>query len=248
MVALAGVLGAVTGSFLNVVVHRMPQGQSLSRPRSKCPGCDQAIKPWDNIPIVSWLLLRGRCRSCATSISARYPLVEAATAILFVAVALVNGFDEGLLWELPFVAALVAVAAIDLEHRIIPNRIVVPLAVYGLGISAVLRPDELPELAIAGAGAFAFLLVAALAYPAGMGMGDVKLAGAMGVFLGLSVVPALFIAFLTGTVVGLVIMAREGSGARKKGVPFGPFLALGGIVAVLVGPELIDLYENLFLG
>ena len=248
MVALAGVLGAVTGSFLNVVVHRMPQGQSLSRPRSKCPGCDQPIKPWDNIPIVSWLLLRGRCRNCATSISMRYPLVEAATAVLFVAVALTNGFDEGLLWELPFVAALVAVAAIDLEHRIIPNKIVVPLAVYGLAVSAVLRAEELPELAIAGAGAFAFLLVAALAYPAGMGMGDVKLAGAMGIFLGLSVVPALFIAFLTGTAVGLVIMAREGSGARKKGVPFGPFLALGGIVAVLAGPELIDLYESFFLG
>ena len=248
MVALAGVLGAVTGSFLNVVVHRMPQGRSLSRPRSKCPGCDQPIKPWDNIPIVSWLLLRGRCRNCATSISMRYPLVEAATAVLFVAVALTNGFDEGLLWELPFVAALVAVAAIDLEHRIIPNKIVVPLAVYGLAVSAVLRAEELPELAIAGAGAFAFLLVAALAYPAGMGMGDVKLAGAMGIFLGLSVVPALFIAFLTGTAVGLVIMAREGSGARKKGVPFGPFLALGGIVAVLAGPELIDLYESFFLG
>ena len=247
MVALAGVLGAVTGSFLNVVVHRMPQGQSLSRPRSKCPECDQPIKPWDNVPIVSWLLLRGRCRNCATSISARYPMVELATAVLFVAVALLNGFDEGLLWELPFVAALVAVAAIDLEHRIIPNKIVVPLAVYGLAISAVLRPEELPELAIAGAGAFAFLLVAALAYPAGMGMGDVKLAGVMGIFLGLSVVPALFVAFLSGTVVGLGIMAREGSGARKKGVPFGPFLALGGIVAVLAGPELIDLYENLFL-
>ena len=247
MVALAGVLGAVTGSFLNVVVHRMPQGQSLSRPRSKCPECDQPIKPWDNVPIVSWLLLRGRCRNCATSISARYPLVELATAVLFVTVALVNGFDEALLWELPFVAVLVAISAIDLEHRIIPNKIVVPLAVYGLAISAVLRPDELPELAIAGAGAFAFLLVAALAYPAGMGMGDVKLAGVMGIFLGLSVVPALFVAFLSGTVVGLGIMAREGRGARKKGVPFGPFLALGGIVAVLAGPELIDLYESLFL-
>jgi leader peptidase (prepilin peptidase)/N-methyltransferase len=247
MTALAGVLGAVTGSFLNVVVARMPQGQSLSRPRSHCPECQEPIKPWDNIPILSWLLLRGRCRSCATSISARYPLVELATALLFVVVALVNGFDEALLWELPLVVALVAVAAIDLEHRIIPNRIVVPLAVYGLAISAVLRPEDLPELAIAGAGAFVFLLVAALAYPAGMGMGDVKLAGAMGVYLGLSVVPAMFVAFITGTVVGLVIMAREGKDARKKGVPFGPFLALGGLVAVLAGPELIDLYENLFL-
>ncbi len=245
MFALAAVLGAVTGSFLNVVVHRMPQGRSLSRPRSRCPGCGQPIKPYDNVPIVSWLVLRGRCRNCATSISARYPLVEALTAVLFLSVALVNGFDESLLGELPFVAALVAIAAIDLEHRIIPNKIVVPLAVYGLAISAVLRPDAVPGLAIAGAAAFAFLFVAALAYPAGMGMGDVKLAGAMGVWLGLSVIPAMFIAFLAGTVVGIGIMAREGKGARKKGVPFGPFLALGGVVAVLAGPELIDLYENL---
>jgi leader peptidase (prepilin peptidase) / N-methyltransferase len=247
MLALTGVLGAVTGSFLNVVVHRMPQGLSLSRPRSRCPDCERPIQPWDNIPIVSWLLLRGRCRHCAKSIPARYPLVEAVTAVLFGVVTLVNGFDESLLWELPLVAALVAIAAIDLEHRIIPNRIVLPLAVYGLAIAAVLRPDALPELAIAGAGAFLFLFVAALAYPAGMGMGDVKLAGAMGIYLGLSVVPALFAAFLTGTVVGVVIMAREGAGARKKGVPFGPFLALGGLVAVLAGPQLIDLYESLFL-
>src|SRR5215208_2432511 len=119
MFALTGVLGAVTGSFLNVVVHRLPQGLSLSRPRSHCPGCQAPVRPWDNIPILSWLLLRGRCRNCATSISARYPLIEAATAVLFVAVALVRGFDEALAWELPFAAALVAVAAIDLEHRII---------------------------------------------------------------------------------------------------------------------------------
>jgi leader peptidase (prepilin peptidase)/N-methyltransferase len=247
MLALTGVLGAVTGSFLNVVVHRLPQGLSLSRPRSRCPDCEQPIQPWDNIPIVSWLLLRGRCRNCATSIPARYPVVEAVTAVLFVVVTLTNGFDESLLWELPFVAALVATAAIDLEHRIIPNRIVLPLAVYGLAIAAVLRPDALPELAVAGSGAFLFLLVAALAYPAGMGMGDVKLAGVMGIYLGLSVVPALFAAFLTGTVVGVAIMAREGAGARKKGVPFGPFLALGGLIAVVAGPELIDLYQRLFL-
>ena len=247
MVALAGVIGAVTGSFLNVVVHRLPRGESINRPRSRCPGCEQPIEPRDNVPILSWVLLRGRCRHCATSISARYPLVEALTAVLFVAVVLVNGIDEALLWELPFVAALVAVAGIDLEHRIIPNRIVLPLAVYGLAISAVLRPGELPELAIAGVAAFAFLFVAALAYPAGMGMGDVKLAGAMGVFLGLAVVPAMFVAFLAGSVIGIVIMAREGKGARKKGVPFGPFLAFGGVVALLAGTELIGLYESLFL-
>ncbi len=166
--------------------------------------------------------------------------------MLFVAVTLVRGFDE-LLWELPLVAAMVAIATIDLEHRIIPNRIVLPLALYGVLIAALLRPGELPELAIAGAAAFTFLFVAALAYPAGMGMGDVKLAGAMGLYLGVSVIPALFAAFLTGTVVGVAIIAREGAAARKKGVPFGPFLALGGLLAVLAGPEVIDLYQKIFL-
>jgi leader peptidase (prepilin peptidase)/N-methyltransferase len=243
-VALIGVLGAVIGSFLNVVIHRVPLGESIVFPGSRCPECGTDLAPWDNVPVVSWLLLRGRCRHCGTAISARYPAVELLTAGVFAAVAAARGVDSDLVLQLPFAAVLIAVAFIDLEHRIVPNKIVVPAAVFGVGASAVVATDDLPELLIAGAGAFLAMLLIVLAYPRGMGMGDVKLAGVMGLYLGLEVVPALFIGFLAGTMVGLGILAREGADARKKAVPFAPFLALGGIVALLVGPELIDLYRD----
>ncbi len=242
-----GLIGAVVGSFLNVVIHRLPRGESVARPGSRCPECGTPVAIRDNIPIVSWLILRGRCRHCGAAISVRYPAVEALTALSFAGVALARGVDSDLVAELPFVAVLIAVAAIDLEHRIIPNRIVAPAAVYGVVAAAVIDPGELPELLLAGAGGFVFLLLAALAYPAGMGMGDVKLGGVMGLYLGLSLVPALLVAFATGSVVGVGLMLRHGAGARKRGVPFGPFLALGGLVGLLAGPELIDLYEDAFL-
>jgi len=247
MVAAAGLLGLVLGSFLNVVVHRLPHGESLALPGSHCPACRRPVRPLDNLPVVSWLLLRGRCRHCSEPISGRYPAVEAVTGLCFAAVALTRGVDTGLALELPFVAMLLAVAAIDLEHRIIPNRILLPMAVYGLAATAALRGDFLVEAVLAGAGAFAFFLVAALAYPAGMGMGDVKLAGVMGLFLGSAVAPALLVAFAAGSMVGIVVLAREGAGARKKALPFGVFLALGGLVGVLAGPELVELYADRFL-
>jgi leader peptidase (prepilin peptidase)/N-methyltransferase len=242
-----GLLGAVIGSFLNVVAHRVPLGESLVSPGSHCPGCGAPVRPYDNVPVVSWLVLRGRCRNCGMRISARYPLVELATAIAFAAVVAVRGFDDDLILELPFVAALIALAAIDFDHRLLPNKIVYPLAAYGVIATLLVDQDDLVENLIAGAGAFAFLLAAVIAYPRGMGMGDVKLAGAMGLYLGLSVIPALLVAFLSGSLVGVVILAREGAAGRKKAVPFGVFLALGGIVGVLAGPELIDLYETNFL-
>jgi leader peptidase (prepilin peptidase) / N-methyltransferase len=242
-----GLLGAIIGSFLNVVAHRVPRGESLVSPGSHCPGCGAEVKPYDNIPVVSWLLLRGRCRSCGMRISPRYPLVELAAAIAFAAVVAVRGFDNNLVLELPLVAALIALAAIDFDHKLLPNKIVYPLAAYGVIATLLVDQDDLVENLIAGAGAFAFLLVAVIAYPRGMGMGDVKLAGAMGLYLGLSVIPALLVAFLSGSLVGIVIIAREGAAGRKKAVPFGVFLALGGIVGVLAGPELIDLYETNFL-
>jgi leader peptidase (prepilin peptidase)/N-methyltransferase len=242
-----GLLGAVIGSFLNVVAHRVPLGESLVSPGSHCPGCGAPVRPYDNIPVVSWLLLRGRCRNCGMRISPRYPLVELATAIGFAAVVAVRGFDDDLILELPFVAALIALAAIDYDHKLLPNKIVYPLAAYGVIATLLVDQDDLVENLIAGAGAFAFLLAAVIAYPRGMGMGDVKLAGAMGLYLGLSVIPALLVAFLSGSLVGVVILAREGAAGRKKAVPFGVFLALGGIVGVLAGPELIDLYETNFL-
>jgi len=245
--ALAAPLGLMIGSFLNVVAYRVPRGESLVKPGSHCTTCGEPVRPWDNVPVVSWLLLRGRCRGCGESISARYPLIELITAVVFAVIALVNGLDADLVLELPFAAMLIAVSGIDLEHRIIPNKILLPLAVYGVGATAVVSPDVLPEALIAGASAFTFLFIAALVHPKGMGMGDVKLAGVMGLYLGLSVAPALLIGFLSGSVVGVAILARHGSAGRKRGVPFAPFLALGGLVALLVGPELVDLYVENFL-
>jgi leader peptidase (prepilin peptidase)/N-methyltransferase len=246
-IVVAGVLGALIGSFLNVVIWRVPRGESLLTPPSHCPGCDRRIAPYDNLPVLSWVLLRGRCRHCGTRISVRYPIVEILTAVVFAAVAATRGFDADLVLELPFVACLIALAGIDFDHRLLPNKIVYPMAAYGLVATLLVERGDLVEHLIAGAGAFTFLLIVALIYPAGMGMGDVKLAGAMGLFLGLSIVPGMLVAFLSGTIVGLAIMVREGVSARKKAVPFGVFLALGGIVAVLAGPELIDLYRDNFL-
>jgi len=246
-VVVVGLFGGVIGSFLNVVVHRVPLGESLVAPGSHCPACGAPVKPYDNVPVVSWLLLRGRCRSCGVRISPRYPLVELATALTWAAVVAVRGFDDDLVLELPFVSALIALAAIDFDHKLLPNKIVYPLAAYGVIATLLVDRGDLVENLIAGAGAFAFLLAAVIAYPAGMGMGDVKLGGAMGLYLGVSVIPALLVAFLSGSVVGVVILAREGAAGRKKAVPFGIFLALGGIVGVLAGPELIDLYESNFL-
>jgi leader peptidase (prepilin peptidase)/N-methyltransferase len=242
----AALFGAAIGSFLNVVVWRIPRGESIVSPPSRCPSCETPIKPRDNVPVLSWLLLRGRCRHCGAPISARYPLIEALTAIVFAGIVLARGVDRDLAWELPLASVLIAVAAIDLDIRIIPNRILVPAAVFGLVTAAAIRPSSLPALLAWGAGAFAFFLVAALVYPAGMGMGDVKLAGVMGLYLGSSVAPALFIAFLAGSLYGVVVIARFGAEGRKKGVPFGPFLALGGIVGLMAGPDLVNLYtENL---
>jgi leader peptidase (prepilin peptidase) / N-methyltransferase len=246
-VVVTGLFGAVIGSFLNVVVHRLPLGESLVTPGSRCPACGTPVKPYDNVPVVSWLVLRGRCRRCGAPISPRYPLVELATALAWAAVVAARGFDDDLVLELPFVSALIALAASDFDHRLLPNKIVYPLAAYGVIATLLVDRGDLVENLVAGAGAFIFLLVAAIAYPAGMGMGDVKLGGAMGLYLGASVIPALLAAFLSGSVVGLVIIAREGAAGRKKAVPFGIFLALGGIVGVLAGPDLIDFYESNFL-
>jgi leader peptidase (prepilin peptidase)/N-methyltransferase len=229
-------VGAVIGSFLNVVIHRLPRRESLVSPPSRCPQCETPVKPYDNVPVVSWLVLRGRCRHCGAPISPRYPIVELLTAIVFAAVVLVRGFDDDLVLELPFVAALIALAGIDLDHKLLPNRIVYPMAAYGVVATLLVDRGDVVEHLVAGAGAFAFLLAAALAYPRGMGMGDVKLAGAMGLYLG-----------VTGSIAGVAIMAREGAAARKKAVPFGVFLAVGGIVGVLAGPELVDVYKTNFL-
>jgi leader peptidase (prepilin peptidase)/N-methyltransferase len=164
-VVLSGIVGAVVGSFLNVVIHRLPRGESLVHPRSRCPSCGVQIAEYDNVPIVSWLVLRGRCRHCGAPISPRYPVVELLTALTFAAVVLVRGFDNDLILELPFVAALIALAGIDFDHKLLPNKIVYPLAAYGVIATLLVERDDLVEHLIAGAGAFAFLLAAVIAYP-----------------------------------------------------------------------------------
>jgi leader peptidase (prepilin peptidase)/N-methyltransferase len=245
--ALAAPFGAIIGSFLNVVAYRLPRGESLAWPGSHCTSCGEAVRSYDNVPVLSWLVLRGRCRHCGDRISAQYPIVELLTAVVFGAIVLVRGVRPELALELPFAALLIAVAFIDLEHRIVPNKLLLPAAAWAIGMGAVVGLDSLPESLIAGSAAFTFLLVAALAYPAGMGMGDVKLAGVMGLYLGLSVVPAMLVGFLAGSLVGIGLIASRGAAARKTGVPFAPFLALGGLVGLLAGPELIDLYTRNFL-
>lgn len=244
----AGAMGVVIGSFLNVVAWRLPRGESLISPGSRCPECGTAVKPYDNVPILSWLVLRGRCRACDARISARYPLVEALTGVLFALVVAVEGADRDMWLGLVLVAVLVPVALIDLEHRIIPNAILLPAAVVGLAILALTHPERLVEHLIAAVAAGGFLLLAALAYPRGMGMGDVKLAGLLGLYLGLSVAPAMLVAFLSGTVFGVAVMARKGVQAgRKTKVPFGPFLALGGLTGLLAGPLIVEWYVSHFL-
>jgi leader peptidase (prepilin peptidase)/N-methyltransferase len=240
-VLLIGLLGLLVGSFLNVVIHRLPRGESLTRPASRCPSCGAPIRPYDNVPVVSWLLLRGRCRNCGAAIGVRYPLVA------FAGAALTRGVDDDLALWLPFAAMLIAVAGIDLDHRIIPNKILLPAAIWGLAATIAFRPDNVDDSLIAGGIAFTALLLAAVAYPAGMGMGDVKLVGVMGIYLGSGVAPAMLAGFLAGSLVGVAIIAREGRDARKKGVPFGPFLALGGLIGVFAGPELVDAYVDRFL-
>ena len=245
---LAAVFGAIIGSFLNVVAYRLPRGESLSHPRSRCPQCQTPIKPYDNVPVLSWLALRGRCRTCRAPISARYPLVEAVTGFLCAAVVLAKGPDEDALLGLVLVLLLVPITLIDLDHRIIPNRLTLVGAVAAPAILALTDPDALPEHLIAAVAAGGFFLVALLAYPRGMGMGDVKLAAMLGLFLGSAVAPAIFVALVAGTLVGAAVIARKGAReGRKTAVPFGPFLALGGVVALFWGDAMVDWYLATFL-
>jgi leader peptidase (prepilin peptidase) / N-methyltransferase len=247
-IAFAGVLGALGGSFLNVVAYRLPRHESLVTPASHCTRCGTPVRPYDNIPILSWLLLRGRCRTCSAPISVRYPLVEALTAALCVGAVLVHSSAAEIALSVALILIVVPATLIDLEYRIIPNKITALGAVLALAIGLALDPAGEPERLIAGAAAGGFLLLAALAYPGGMGMGDVKLAAVMGLFLGSAVAPALMIALLTGVLFGALVMARKGARAgRKTAVAFGPFLALGAVVAVYVGQPLVDLYVNHFV-
>lgn len=239
--------GLVVGSFITVVAHRVPRGESIVAPRSRCPACGAQIAAYDNVPLFSWLLLRGRARCCGTSISVRYPLTEVALGLLFVATTLVLWDDPGeIALGLVFVSMLLAVTLTDLERRIIPNKILLVAAVLGLALAAASDPGSLAERVAAAVGAGGLLFLAALAYPRGMGLGDVKLAAVMGLFLGRNVAPALFVALFAGALVGLAMIARSGAAARKQAIPFGPYLALGGVVGLLAGDQLVEWYLGTF--
>jgi leader peptidase (prepilin peptidase)/N-methyltransferase len=240
LAALAFAPGLAFGSFLNVVAARVPLKRSLVSPASACMACGEEIAWYDNVPLVSYAVLRGRCRSCGTGIPLRYPAVELVAALLFAACFWRFGLSGSAAVAAFFCLTLVAVSATDLEHRIIPNRIVVPAGLIVLAANTALHPS--PRWAIAAVGGSGFLLAAALAYPAGMGMGDVKLAFLMGAALGSSVAVGLFVGMLAALVPGIVILVRHGKAGRKMGIPFGPFLALGSVVALFAGPWLLDAY------
>lgn len=249
ILAFAG--GAVVGSFLTVLAYRLPRGEpGIVAGRSKCPTCDVQIAAYDNVPIVSWLLLRGRCRNCGQAISARYPLTELCTGLIFAGTVLALGTDDTgeIVLGLVFCAVLMAITLIDLEHQIIPNKILIAGSVAAVAIVLAFGlGDESQRLIAAAAGGGALLLIA-LAYPSGMGMGDVKLVGMMGLYLGRSIAPALLIGFASGALIGLALIAREGASARKKRIPFGPFLALGGVIGLWFGDEIVDWYLDSFTG
>ena len=250
LVAGSALLGLLIGSFLNVVVHRVPLGQSVAHPPSACPGCGTAIRPRDNIPVVSWLLLRARCRQCAEPISARYPLVELGTGVLFAVMAVRFGLDPALPAYLYLTAVGLALALIDLDVRRLPDVLTLPsypVALLLLGLAALLGSEsgDLLRAALGGIAMFALYFALCFAYPAGMGFGDVKLSGVLGLYLGwlgwgvLAV--GLFLGFLLGGVFGVALMLR-GEGGRKTAVPFGPFMLLGVLVAILAGEQLIAAY------
>jgi leader peptidase (prepilin peptidase)/N-methyltransferase len=241
--ALAAVVFApalALGSFLNVVAARVPLRRSIVRPPSACMACGQEIRWYDNIPLVSWLVLRGRCRDCGVGIPFVYPAVELLTAVLIAGCVFAFGLTFEAAIAAFFCAVLVALSAIDLEHRIIPNRIVLPATVVVLAANTLRDPSA--KWALAAFGASAFLFTAALIYPAGMGMGDVKLALLMGAALGATVPVALMAGMLAAMVPSFVLFARHGSKARKMGIPFGPFLAIGSVVALFWGHAILDAY------
>ena len=246
-IVFMALLGLIAGSFLSVVAHRVPLGESIVAPRSRCPSCGTQIAAYDNVPLFSYLALRGRCRHCDAKVPATYPLLEAGLAAVFVAI-LLRYSDDGSEIALGacLAATLATITLTDLEHRVIPNKVLIVAALVAVGLLVAGDRDALAEHAIAAAIAFAVMFLIAIVYPSGMGMGDVKLAGVMGLYLGKAVAPALLIGFAAGALFGLALIATRGAEARKQAVPFGPFLALGGLVAIFVGPDIVDWYTDTF--
>jgi leader peptidase (prepilin peptidase) / N-methyltransferase len=235
--------GLAVGSFLNVLAARIPLKRSIVSPGSACMTCETPLSWRDNIPLLSYVVLRGRCRHCGAAIPWRYPAVEVTTAVLIAGCVLRFGISWEALVTAFFCSALVAVSATDLERRVIPNRIVLPAAAIVLVGQTLIHPSV--QWAAGAVGASLFLFLAALAYPAGMGMGDVKLALLLGAGVGKTVPIALFLGMIAALVPSAVLLARHGSAARKMAIPFGPFLALGGVVALFAGKSLLNWYLGL---
>jgi leader peptidase (prepilin peptidase)/N-methyltransferase len=250
LAVFAGLFGLIVGSFLNVVVHRVPRGESVVSPPSACPGCGNRVRPRDNVPVLGWVLLRGRCRDCQQPISGRYPLVELGTALIFAVVGLRFGLDPVLPAYLYLAAVGLALALIDLDCKRLPDALTLPsypVAVALLGIAAVLGSDsgDWVRALLGGALMFAVYFALCFAYPAGMGFGDVKLAGVLGLYtawIGWGAwAVGLFLGFFLGGVFGVVLILAK-RGGRKTAVPFGPFMLLGALLAVLVGDQLAQTY------
>jgi len=255
-VAVCGLFGLIIGSFLNVVIWRVPRGESVVRPPSHCPGCDSPIAPRDNIPVVSWLVLRGRCRHCGNRISARYPAVELLTAVLFAGTAAYFGPVAQLPAYLYLVAVGVALALIDLDLQRLPDALTLPSYVVGavlLGVASAVHHDwwSLLRAGIGMAALFGFYFVVAVIAPRGMGFGDVKLAGVLGLYLawlgwGQLAVGA-FAAFVVGAFVGIGLMVFNGAG-RKTKIPFGPFMLVGAAIGIVAGQPIASAYTSVTLG
>lgn len=238
-------VGLVVGSFLNVVIYRLPNHESIIRPGSHCPKCGKAIRWYHNVPVGGWLMLKGKCLDCGERISIRYPLVEGLAGLAFLAAFIVFGVGWHTLVVWVFVAVLIAVGFIDYDHQEIPVKITLPAAAILLCASIALTPEAWWKYLIATFGAAAFLFIIVIAWPGGMGMGDVYLALLMGAVLGVSVTIALFAAFLIGAVSGIMLMVLKGYG-RKTKIPFGPFLAIGSVVAVFAGEAILHSYLTLY--
>ena len=256
LAVLCGVIGLVVGSFLNVVIWRVPRGESVVRPPSHCPRCERPITPRDNVPVMSWLILRGRCRHCGEPISPRYPLVELATGVLFVAFAVRFGPHAVLPAYLYFGAIGIALAMIDFDHKRLPDALTLPSYPVGLALLTVAAAVEsdwwaLARAAIAMGALLLFYGVLWFVYPAGMGFGDVKLSGVVGLYLGWvgwgALVVGAFAAFLVGGLVGIAMILFAGGG-RKSKIPFGPFMLVGAVIGIFAGQGLAHAYNSLLTG
>ncbi len=244
LATLAFVPGLAVGSFLSVVASRVPLRLSVAHPGSACMSCGTPIAWYDKVPLLSFLVLGGRCRQCETRIPWRDPAVELASALLITACVVVFGLTGAAAVAALSCGALVVVTATDLEHRIVPNRVVLPAAAAVLALHTAVSPSA--EWSLAALGAAGALFLVALAYPGGLGMGDVKLALLIGAMLGRTAPLALMLGTLLALVPSLVLLARHGSRARKLAIPFAPFLALGSVIALFAGDALLDVYFGVF--